>query len=157
MSGSGTGKKVKAAKKPQMKAEVKPEKPLSKKEVTAYRAKVLLVIKEACIKLGVALPEISCEADPVDQADSERDFSLDSRARERLQRLVRKGREVLAVMERGGYGICRECGEKIPRNRLDAEPVSLKCLDCKKESERREKHNQGRPHQDHQEGQEFVD
>ena len=33
-------------------------------------------------------------------------------------------------IEDGGYGRCEECGEQIPRNRLDAIPYATECVRC---------------------------
>ena len=36
----------------------------------------------------------------------------------------------LARIERGTYGLCRDCGEEIKPARLNARPHALTCLDC---------------------------
>ncbi|WP_319558799.1 TraR/DksA family transcriptional regulator [Marispirochaeta sp.] len=35
------------------------------------------------------------------------------------------------------YGICMRCNKKIPRERLEAIPYALMCIDCKSSDERR--------------------
>jgi RNA polymerase-binding transcription factor DksA len=37
----------------------------------------------------------------------------------------------LAKIDRGTYGRCDHCGERIPRARLEALPAAQLCLDCK--------------------------
>lgn len=37
----------------------------------------------------------------------------------------------LAKVAAGTYGICEDCGEKIPAARLEARPESIRCVDCK--------------------------
>ena len=36
----------------------------------------------------------------------------------------------LQRIEDGGYGRCEECGEQLPKNRLDAIPYAAKCVRC---------------------------
>lgn len=38
--------------------------------------------------------------------------------------------EALSRIERGTYGICAECGEKIPKARLEALPTAALCISC---------------------------
>lgn len=44
--------------------------------------------------------------------------------------------EALRRMEAGTYGRCRECGEKINHERLEALPYSTRCLKCQQARER---------------------
>jgi RNA polymerase-binding protein DksA len=37
----------------------------------------------------------------------------------------------LARIEAGKYGICANCGKKIPLARLEARPESILCIECK--------------------------
>lgn len=37
----------------------------------------------------------------------------------------------------GQFGVCQECGESIPPQRLEAQPEALTCLQCQKELEQR--------------------
>ncbi len=43
----------------------------------------------------------------------------------------------LARIENGKYGICMKCGKKIPRERLEAIPYALLCVECKTREEKR--------------------
>lgn len=43
----------------------------------------------------------------------------------------------LSRIENDRYGICMECGKKIPEERLVAIPYSLLCLDCKSKEEKK--------------------
>ncbi|MFD1214230.1 TraR/DksA family transcriptional regulator [Arthrobacter sp. GCM10027362] len=38
--------------------------------------------------------------------------------------------EALQRMERGTYGVCERCGNKIPRERLEARPEARFCITC---------------------------
>ena len=37
---------------------------------------------------------------------------------------------VLRRMGEGDYGVCVECGEEIPRRRLELVPATLHCVEC---------------------------
>lgn len=55
-----------------------------------------------------------------------------------------KREQILAIdsaLERiddGDYGVCAECGEEISIKRLEIQPDTLWCVDCKERMERRE-------------------
>ena len=38
--------------------------------------------------------------------------------------------EALARMDSGEYGTCVDCGQDIPTARLEARPLSVRCVDC---------------------------
>ena len=43
----------------------------------------------------------------------------------------------LTRIEQGKYGLCMKCGKRIPRERLQAIPYALLCIECKSDDERR--------------------
>ena len=43
----------------------------------------------------------------------------------------------LTRIQQGKYGLCMKCGKKIPKDRLEAIPYALMCIDCKTAEERR--------------------
>lgn len=36
----------------------------------------------------------------------------------------------LARLSEGSYGLCEDCGQRIPEARLEAEPTALRCIHC---------------------------
>jgi DnaK suppressor protein len=36
----------------------------------------------------------------------------------------------LARLSEGSYGVCEDCGQRIPEARLEAEPTALRCIRC---------------------------
>jgi DnaK suppressor protein len=36
----------------------------------------------------------------------------------------------LLRLSEGSYGVCPDCGQRIPQARLDAEPTALRCIRC---------------------------
>ena len=47
-------------------------------------------------------------------------------ARERLA----EADAAIARMDEGEYGTCVDCGQEIPTARLEARPMSIRCVDC---------------------------
>lgn len=49
----------------------------------------------------------------------------------------------LRRLQEGRYGICEECGEEIPIERLKLMPAALLCVDCRSAEERERRRNAG--------------
>lgn len=47
--------------------------------------------------------------------------------------------EALRKLAEGTYGICEDCGEEIPRERLEVMPFAILCRDCQEKKEELEK------------------
>ena len=69
-------------------------------------------------------------ADDIDRKTLE---ALGSQEVKRLQLIE----SALARIENRKYGVCARCSKKIPRERLEAIPYALLCIDCKSSEERR--------------------
>ena len=78
------------------------------------------------------------EIESIDQASVEIDQSFKLRIRSRESLLIKKIRQALDRIENNTYGICESCGEAISIKRLEARPVTAKCIDCKEEEEKLE-------------------
>ena len=59
--------------------------------------------------------------------DRERDLVLSAQARQAVEQID----AAVARIEAGTYGLCTQCGQKIPRMRLKAIPYADLCVDCK--------------------------
>jgi DnaK suppressor protein len=75
-------------------------------------------------------------SDPLDRASYDEAQGNMLRIRDRESRLINKIRNALYCMDEGSYGICEQCGEDISFKRLEARPVTTKCIQCKTEEER---------------------
>ena len=42
----------------------------------------------------------------------------------------------LARLSEGSYGLCEDCGQRIPEARLQAEPTAFRCVQCQELYER---------------------
>jgi DnaK suppressor protein len=78
-------------------------------------------------------------SDPLDRASYDEAQGNLLRIRDRESRLINKIRNALECIEDGSYGICELCGEDISFKRLEARPVTIKCIQCKTEEERSER------------------
>jgi DnaK suppressor protein len=78
-------------------------------------------------------------SDPLDRAAHDEAQGNLLRIRDRESRLINKIRYALDCMEDGTYGICELCEEEISFKRLEARPVTTKCIRCKTEEERLER------------------
>jgi RNA polymerase-binding protein DksA len=78
--------------------------------------------------------------DPKDLADIAADDidrkTLEALGTQELKRL-QLIESALARIENKKYGLCARCSKKIPRERLEAIPYALLCIDCKSSEERR--------------------
>lgn len=71
------------------------------------------------------------------------DLATDDMATKKMEALsqIDAGRlkaveQALIRIKNGKYGICAQCGKKIPEGRLRALPYALLCMDCKNLSEK---------------------
>ncbi len=69
-------------------------------------------------------------ADDIDRKTLE---ALGSQELKRLQLIE----SALSRIENKKYGICARCSKKIPKERLEAIPYALLCIECKSSEERR--------------------
>lgn len=83
--------------------------------------------------------ETTAQGDEVDLAVSETHLSLSLRIRERDTQLLQKIDRALGKIEEGSFGLCEQCEEALPINRLFARPVATLCISCKEEQENRER------------------
>lgn len=77
--------------------------------------------------------------DPTDRAsfEADRDFML--RIRDRENKLIKKIKMALERIEDNTFGVCENCGEDISVARLEARPVTTRCIDCKTKEEAAER------------------
>jgi len=80
------------------------------------------------------------DMDPKDLADIAAD-DIDRKTLEALGSAEIKRLQLiesaLARLENSKYGVCARCSKKIPKERLEAIPYALLCIDCKSSEERR--------------------
>jgi DnaK suppressor protein len=107
------------------------------------------VLEEKLTELRrAAIREVRAGAMPSDTAGDEGDeaqrlFDSDQRYLfgERDDRLARACQAALGRIESGEFGLCVDCGDPIERDRLDAVPWTLRCLEDEETIERFREHH----------------
>lgn len=116
-----------------------------KKSELEYLKKMLLDQLEGLLKQGGdTVSGVRSQdgqfSDPLDRASYDEAQGNLLRIRDRESRLINKIRNALECMEDGTYGICELCDEDISFKRLEARPVTTKCVQCKTKEERLERY-----------------
>jgi RNA polymerase-binding protein DksA len=73
---------------------------------------------------------------PADVADFAFQRELTDTQQRILQQEENQVREALERAREGKYGFCAECGNPIPKARLEARPEATLCIDCQARRER---------------------
>ena len=79
------------------------------------------------------------QKEQVDAANNNREKEQEARLLSRQGFLVKKISKTLLDLQKGEYGLCKECDADIPFERLMARPVADMCITCKEDSEMSEK------------------
>ena len=78
----------------------------------------------------------SRHGDLADQANGTNEVHIQLKLKQTDAKILQATEEALERIEKGTYGICRDCGEPIAPARLDAIPWTRVCIECKqKQSE----------------------
>ncbi len=80
--------------------------------------------------------EATTHPDVADEAASVREQTILGQLGEVERRVITRIDNALARISRGDYGECDDCGEIIPKGRLDAEPTANRCVNCQQDYER---------------------
>jgi RNA polymerase-binding transcription factor len=76
--------------------------------------------------------------DELDLAQNLGDEELRENIKERHWRRAAAIDVALTRLRDGDYGICQECGDQIPAERLKAMPLAIRCRDCQQKCEAKE-------------------
>jgi DnaK suppressor protein len=113
---------------------------MKKKERDLYRKK-LLKMREDILNKAKKLKEDSYNLgtdgiqDMADAASNTYTADILMSISDNDLRLLKDIDNTLDKMEKGTYGICEECEEKINEKRLEANPVARYCITCKRQME----------------------
>ena len=95
-------------------------------------------IKRASIKeLQTAAPEAGDSAQQLEENDA---------LNREVNQLVARIKSIDVALERidsGDFGWCEDCGDEIPKARMETKPDALRCVDCQHELEVRSMHYRG--------------
>jgi DnaK suppressor protein len=109
--------------------------PKKKKNLEMDNLRDLLIAKrdELANRIAQRRQEILVDQDPDDEVGLALRSSSAGMAIANIEREVRMLSEIelaLRLMDKGEYGICSSCGEKIPSLRLRAIPWTRRCIEC---------------------------
>lgn len=114
------------------------------KEFAVQMESKLIEMKEDIVRSLISESEdfeaLIDDLDPKDLADIAAD-DIDRKTLEALnEQEIRRLRLIDSALSRirnDRYGVCMRCGKKIKRERLEAIPYALMCIECKNSDERR--------------------
>jgi DnaK suppressor protein len=73
----------------------------------------------------------SRQGDLADQASGNNEVHIQLKLKQTDAKILQAIEEALYRMEKGTYGVCRDCGEEIAEPRLNAIPWTRVCITCK--------------------------
>ena len=94
--------------------------------------KQALLNQLASVKVGRNIDAIE-KGDEIDLATGEISRELDAKISMRQHRQIKEIEEALERLKLGEYGICEECGDPIPEQRLRLYPAARYCVRCQEE------------------------
>lgn len=90
------------------------------------------------IKVGRSIDAIE-KGDEIDLATGEISRELDAKISMRQHKQLKEIEDALERLKHGEYGVCEECGEPIPEQRLRLFPAARLCVRCQEEADHYEK------------------
>ena len=73
----------------------------------------------------------SRQGDLADQASGNNEVHIQLKLKQTDAKILQAIEEALRRIEKGTYGVCRDCGEEIAAPRLNAIPWTRVCITCK--------------------------
>ena len=107
-----------------------------KQKLTVWRDELVEESRETISNLQSEVRDVGDEAE---RATRETENSLELRTRDRYRKLINKITKTLIRLDEGDYGYCKETGEEIGLQRLEARPIATLCLDAQERWEIRQK------------------
>lgn len=83
--------------------------------------------------------------DILDSVSEERTRELDMILTDREKRKLAQIDDAIDRIDENTYGLCEECGVKIPKARLRVLPFAKYCVECQEKNEREEKYTREEP------------
>jgi DnaK suppressor protein len=105
-------------------------------DASVYRETLLRKRAEVLASGGIKPLQTSMETntrqgDMADQASGNNEVHIQLKLRQTDAKILTAIEEALARIEKGTYGVCRDCGEPIAPARLNAIPWTRVCITCK--------------------------
>ena len=103
----------------------------SLKEVLLRKRSEILSASTGTRPLPASMDVNSRQGDLADQASGNNEVHIQLKLKQTDAKILQAIEEALYRMERGTYGICRDCGDPIAPARLEAIPWTRVCISCK--------------------------
>jgi len=81
--------------------------------------------------LAATMENNSRQGDMADQADGNNEVHIQLKLKQTDAKILQAIDEALVRIDKGTYGVCRDCGEPIAPARLEAIPWTRVCKTCK--------------------------
>lgn len=104
----------------------------------SFNPKQVLLDQLASLKVERNIEAIE-KGDEIDLATNEISRELDARITMRQYRQIKEIHDALERLKQGDYGMCEECGDPIPEQRLRLFPAARFCVRCQEEVDQHEK------------------
>ena len=101
------------------------------KETLLRKRGEILATSTGTRPLPASMDVNSRQGDLADQASGNNEVHIQLKLKQTDAKILQAIEEALYRMERGTYGICRDCGDPIAPARLEAIPWTRVCITCK--------------------------
>ena len=101
------------------------------KDVLLRKRGEILAASTGTRPLPASVDVNSRQGDLADQASGNNEVHIQLKLKQTDAKILQAIEEALFRMEKGTYGICRDCGEPIAPARLNAIPWTRVCITCK--------------------------
>src|SRR5919109_5425260 len=101
------------------------------RDVLLKKRSEILATSTGTRPLPAAADVNSRQGDLADQASGNNEVHIQLKLKQTDAKILQAIEEALYRMEKGTYGICRDCGEAIAPARLNAIPWTRVCISCK--------------------------
>ena len=103
----------------------------SLKDVLLRKRAEILAASTGTRPLPASMDVNSRQGDLADQASGNNEVHIQLKLKQTDAKILQAIEEALFRMEKGNYGICRDCGDPIAPARLEAIPWTRVCITCK--------------------------
>ncbi len=104
-------------------------------DVQAYKDALLRkrgeILGAGGLKLQASMDNNTRQGDMADQASGNNEVHIQLKLKQTDAKILQAIEEALWRIEKGTYGVCRDCGESIAPARLNAIPWTRVCISCK--------------------------
>jgi len=103
----------------------------SLKEALLRKRSEILATSTGTRPLPAAMDVNSRQGDLADQASGNNEVHIQLKLKQTDAKILQAIEEALFRLEKGTYGVCRDCGDSIAPARLQAIPWTRVCISCK--------------------------